>query len=765
MIQQEIKDKLNSDYLRAPMLRDITAIVLMLLSSRASLLGMFPFGVAFFAACFDKSIAYIGIGALGLSLFTTTGRYMVVKYLLAALTYWIYTKFTTKKGLIWSAAGVALSLLFGGGVFLIYSYTGVYDILLLFAEAVITGMMYIIFHKARAFMSERKNRTRTAQDELISIAVSTGVFITGLSGIVFPFNISLCDVLSVYATLCITLNTSLAAAGSGGLCIGFLASMSSPTAIVTMGIFGISALFSNLLKSFGKYGAALGFIGGSAVALLYAGNVFNLPISLTEVIIGAALFILTPNKYHKQISSLFTNSPKIEEISTELRAKQYLTMRLEKTASAFKSLEECFESVTQKRLKSYGKDVAELVDETASRVCDGCKNAPRCWQKEFTATYRGITRLLETMEKQGILTMDNVPNSFIDRCIRVELFVMEFNHVYELYKQNLIRMGEATEGRDLMARQYREVSLLMDDMAQSITEGFDFRESSEEEITTELDKIGIAAFDVSVIENGEGKIEVYMSVNKPTETDKITEVLENVLLSPMVYDGENTGTLMRFVSRARYSVDIGIRQVNRDYSEVSGDSVESFMADNYKHYVIISDGMGSGRKAKSESKVTIKLLKEFLMSGFGVRTAVDIINSALCLKLDDEYFSTVDILCIDLMTGICEFFKIGSAESIIMHGANVETVFSVSLPVGMISEVHTEGQAKRLTSGDTILMMSDGVTEAGLGSRTDWIKTEIQKPYIVMDDMAAAVIEAAIKKSRDSVLDDMTVAAVRLVEN
>lgn len=766
MTQQEIKDKINPENLRAPLLRDGWGVALLLLAGRASVLGMFPFGAAFFAACFDKSIAYIGITALIISLFTSAGRAMVVKYLVAALVFWIYARFRKKNSLVLDAAVCGGSMVLGGLVHLIYSFTGAYDILLLLIEGIITGMMYIIFSKAQSFMENRKTRTRTAQDELISIAVSVGVFITGLSGIVFPFGVSLADVLSVYATLCIALHTSLAAAGSGGLCIGFLASMSSPSAVVTMGIFGISALFSNLLKSFGRLGVALGFIGGSSVALLYAGSAFELPVTIVEASIGAALFILTPAKYHDMMDTLFTGTAQIEALSTDVRAKEYLTMRLEKASGAFKSLEECFESATQKRLKTYTKDVAALLDETADRVCDGCPNAARCWQDDFTRTYRSIMKLLEIMETQGMLTYDNVPMSFREKCIRTELFVVEFNHVYELYKKNLIRMGEAVAGRDLVARQYREVAALMDDMAGTITAGFDFRESAEQEITTELDKIGIAAFEVSVIEGGEGRIEVYMSINKPSETAKIASVLEEVLETPMVYDGENAGALMRFVSRARYSVDIGIRQICSDFSEVSGDCIESFMADDYKHYIIISDGMGSGRRAMSESHITLKLLKEFLMSGFGVHTAVDMINSALCLKLDDESFSTVDLLCIDLMTGVCEFFKIGSAESVIMHGANVETVFSVSLPVGMIAGVHAEGQAKRLGDGDTILMMSDGVSEAGYGTaRTDWIKKEIQKPYIVMDDMAQAVLEAAIKKSRDSVVDDMTVAAVRLVAN
>lgn len=766
MGQPEINKQRTVETLRAPRLNDISMSVVLLLASRASVLGMFPFGAAFFAACFDKSIAYIGITVMSLALMTSAGSIVLVKYLVAALIFWIYTRFRTKNNLVLDASCCGGAMMLGGLVFLIYNFIGFYDILLLFVESIITSIMYIIFKKTQSLIENRRNRSQTAQDELISLAVSAGVIITGLSGIVFPYDISLADIVSVYAVLCITLHGSLSAAGSGGLCLGFMSSMSSPSAIVTMGIFGISALFGNLLKSFGRIGAAIGFVGGSAVALLYAGNTFVLPVTLVETAIGALLFVLTPSKVHSMINAFFSKSLKIEALSADIRIKEYLSMRLQKAAESFKSLEECFESASEKRLKSYSKDAASLFDEVADRVCEGCPNTQKCWQSDFTRTYRSIMLLLYTIEKSGILNISSVPAAFREKCIRTELFVVEFNHVYELYKKNLVRTGEAVTSRDLVARQYREVSSLMENMSEDIMAGFTFREDMEEAIVSELDKAGIIAFEVSVIEGGHGRMEVYLSSSKDSEVGVIERVIENVLETPMGFDTLQPGGLMKFVSKAKFTADIAVRQITRDYSDTSGDGVDTFKTDDYKQYVILSDGMGSGRRAMFESHLTLKLLHEFLMSGFGVRTAIDMINSALCLRLDYECFSTVDLLCIDLMTGICEFFKIGGAQSIVLHDQKIETVFSVSLPVGMLPEIKVQGQAKRLSDGDTIIMMTDGVSEAGYGTaRTDWLKKEIKMPFDTMDDMAQSVAETAVKKSHDSVIDDMTVAAIRLIEN
>ena len=78
--------------LRRPVLRDLSGNILLFLASRASVMGMFPFGFSFFAAGFDKGIAYIGIGVMCLGLISAGAVLNTVKYLIAALLYWIYIK-------------------------------------------------------------------------------------------------------------------------------------------------------------------------------------------------------------------------------------------------------------------------------------------------------------------------------------------------------------------------------------------------------------------------------------------------------------------------------------------------------------------------------------------------------------------------------------------------------------------------------------------------------------------------------------------------
>ena len=73
--------------------------------------------MAFFASCFDKSIAYLGITVLSIALMTSAGSAVLTKYLVAALLFWIYTRFRNKENLVLDAACVGGAVMVGGFVF------------------------------------------------------------------------------------------------------------------------------------------------------------------------------------------------------------------------------------------------------------------------------------------------------------------------------------------------------------------------------------------------------------------------------------------------------------------------------------------------------------------------------------------------------------------------------------------------------------------------------------------------------------------------
>lgn len=745
-----------------PKIRDLIYSVLLFFAARASVIGVFPFGIAFYAACFDKSCAYIGILALCAGYMSVQSGIGVVKYIIAALIYWIYSGLKNERNSpVADSAVCGASVLIGGGVMLVYNFLGLYDAVVLVMESIASALMYIIFMRAQNMFSRDSMKHGAGKDELISMAISAGVFITGLDGIKLPFNMGLSRIISVYVIMLMASKLSLTAAGSGGMCVGFMTFMSKTGAPAAMGVYGLAAFFANLLKSFGRFGVALGFLGGAAAAMLYTGSA--MPINIQEAMAGAFLYVITPKKFHKLVSSFLFRAVHIEAVDTKDRIKEYLSMQLDRTAQAFNSLSECFIGASDKRLKLYNKEVGLLFDETASRVCDGCKRKSKCWGCDFTKTYRNIMSLLGIIESEGVLEVNALPDDFRDTCVRGGLFVMEFNHVYELYKKNMIRTGEAVASRDLVARQYSETAQIMSRLSRDIEDGFNFLEDAEEEIVSRLSKEGIAVNEISVIESGRGKIEVYILFENKKNIERTEELLGGVFSMPMGAC-DSVGGVIRFASKPRYSIEAVVKSVSK--GRVCGDDTSVFTVGDKRSYVILSDGMGAGTAAAAQSGMTVKLLREFLEAGFGVRNAVSMINSALCLNLDKERFSTVDIFSLDLISGEGDFYKIGSAQSALLHHNQVEVIYSAALPVGMICDIQPAVQSKQLCDGDIVLMMSDGVSEAqSAGVRTNWVGKYLQKNYDNMEELAQTVIEQALERSGGEVNDDMTIAAVRIFEN
>ncbi len=755
--------KEQSAAIRRPNRFDALPTALLFIISRASVLGAFPFSIAFFAAVTDKSIAYIALSVLSAGLFLAGAKIVVVKYIIAFLLYWIYDRLKTKDNMAYNATACGIAVCIGGIFMLAADGVGMYSVLMLAAEGIISAISYLVFVKTDILLKTRKKREQASKDELISVVITVGIIITGFNGAKI-YGIAVSNILSVYTVMVISYLSGLSVSGCGGLCIGFITAMGNERAILNMGMLGICAVFSNMLKFAGRLGILIGMIGGVGVITLYSYKSFDMPLNIYEVLIGALLFIITPPKLYSRARAYFTNALTIESIDIDTRVRDYLALRLMKMSNSFLSLNSCFEDAAKKRLNLYSREAGAIYDDVTCRVCSKCSKANKCWQSEFALTYKLVSELLSQTEKNGTVTEPD--EELKKHCQRANELVAEFNHVYEMYKRELMHQGEAISNRELINSQYKEIAEVLERAARNISEGFTFREDLEEAAVSLLDAHGISVFEISVVEGAEGQLEIYAGLNAGADIKKCEAVLSTVCSVPIGCRGKEDNGIMKFESKPRYGVDFAVRQRCKDHGKVCGDSIKTFRTEDHRMYFLISDGMGSGKKAASESKITLTLLEVFLAAGFDVKTSIEMINSTLCLKLDNECFATVDLMMLDLMTGFCEFYKIGAAQSFIYSQGRVDTVFSASIPVGILKTVKVNGQRRRLYDGDTVIMLSDGVTEAGYTTvRTEWIKNEITALCDNMDDMADNIIHRAVKKSRDNIIDDMSVIAIRVIEN
>ena len=132
--------------------------------------------------------------------------------------------------------------------------------------------------------------------------------------------------------------------------------------------------------------------------------------------------------------------------------------------------------------------------------------------------------------------------------------------------------------------------------------------------------------------------------------------------------------------------------------------------------------MGTGGRAAIDSAMTVELFSRLIRAGVSLDTALNITNSALSVKSDDESLSTLDVAEIDLFDGTTTVYKAGAAPSFYTASGRIREIEIPSTPLGILPKVSFNRYTLKLRGGDTLVMVSDGV----LGCGNIWLKDELK---------------------------------------
>ena len=74
-----------------------------------------------------------------------------------------------------------------------------------------------------------------------------------------------------------------------------------------------------------------------------------------------------------------------------------------------------------------------------------------------------------------------------------------------------------------------------------------------------------------------------------------------------------------------------------------GDCLNYFNDGTGNTYAIVCDGMGTGGRAAVDGNMATSIMTRLLKSGLTPESSLQIVNSALMVKSEDESLSTVDV--------------------------------------------------------------------------------------------------------------------------
>ncbi|MBD5547865.1 MAG: SpoIIE family protein phosphatase [Lachnospiraceae bacterium] len=339
-------------------------------------------------------------------------------------------------------------------------------------------------------------------------------------------------------------------------------------------------------------------------------------------------------------------------------------------------------------------------------------------------------------------------------------------------RRDYIWQKRLNENKNLMVEHLQEMAQIMTQLAEESRKCVPMGERRFKQISHALREVDIQLRNLYLIENEAGRMEVSLTMRNIKKNNLSAEEigdLLSVLLNMRLISAQDNAFFVGadwqtfyYVEEARFHVLTGVASAVKETEKISGDNYTFFRTEAGNLTAVLSDGMGSGEKACSDSTMVVELMQKFLEAGFQMEMAIQMINSALLTGEENSNMSTLDLCSMDLYSGECRFVKVGSASSYIKRQHLVDRISSGNLPLGIFQKPDMEAVGRTLMDGDYIVMVSDGVLDAlsqGIGE--DMLSeiigsTNLENP----GEMANAILNVCIHQCRGRIRDDMTILVI-----
>lgn len=224
-------------------------------------------------------------------------------------------------------------------------------------------------------------------------------------------------------------------------------------------------------------------------------------------------------------------------------------------------------------------------------------------------------------------------------------------------------------------------------------------------------------------------------------------------------DAEGESGSWEAAENACVEEEIRIEVTDSLSKEPCGDVITSFEADG-RYYMLISDGMGSGREAAVTSSAAAMFLERMLTAGASMETSLKMLNK-LIRAGERECSATIDLAEIDLSTGEAKFVKSGAAPSFVIRDGSIYRLQSKTVPIGIIRALDAEMIKFDVEEGDIIVMLSDGVARSF--EECPWLLDMLSSDPDILEGSPRKAAEKIVRTAANRKhADDITAGVIRI---
>lgn len=757
----------------------VSLMLIGFLFARALVLGeLLPFGMAFLAALTVSKKNSLPILLAVMAGTVTTVDQLVLYLNVAALSVLMvvlhfYEQILERHWFIPAATVFAVNFAVKAVGYLFFT-PGLYYWTLALIESLLAGGITVLLTLIMVHVVEKGLAwDKPAPEEMAALMVVCLGVIMGLADLVV-LGVSIKAVVSKLAILVSALAYGPGVAAIIGAMVGVIPSANNMMTPAFAGILAFSGVLAGVFGQFRKLGVIIGFILGNLVFTVYLADETAILYYIGETLIASVILLILPINLIERLASSESR------LSFGLINKEndsssaYCREQVKELSQIIREIGRTFEETVEEVSTEEGTEL--IVENVKNRLCQDCLNYQSCWATKSYQTTQVIYQLVEQLKSNGRLNQRDVPIDFLKKCRLPNELVVTLACSYDTWQVNRFWQQKILENNQVIPSQLKGLSAIMENLAERINGKSNQHHQWQVELEKNLKQKGIQCKKVQFIEDSIEDSEILISQNNcggkldcsevaVSEAIKLLDKQFKVKKINCNFHKDSGICTYQLKPALQFKITVGTAQMTKTGSPISGDTYSLMPLNHGKFGLVLSDGMGTGQKAKLESNTTVELLENLLEAGFDRETAVKTVNAILVLRNREDTFATLDMAIIDLYTGELEHTKIGAVPSFLKRGSQVGIVKANSLPIGILNHVETATIKEQLQVGDMIVLVSDGVLEAEtqLLHKEKWVQELLGK--LTTDDpqeIAEQILFQARILSVDKNKDDMTVLVGRV---
>lgn len=190
---------------------------------------------------------------------------------------------------------------------------------------------------------------------------------------------------------------------------------------------------------------------------------------------------------------------------------------------------------------------------------------------------------------------------------------------------------------------------------------------------------------------------------------------------------------------------------------MSGDNYYIKKDYNNSYVFALSDGMGSGYTAYSDSIDALKTIQTLSTYHFRTKTILKLLEDIYELRSNYDRYATLDFLSVDPANRKMSLYKMGSSTTYILHDEKLHAYENQALPL-KLDDVNSAYELD-LFRGDLIFLLSDGIG--------DFINHREFEKLVNQDQSAeeacCTIVNYIKKKEKNSLKDDLSLIVIKAV--